>query len=504
MKKIGFDNERYLNEQSKYILERAEKFDNKLYLEFGGKLIHDFHAARILPGFDPNVKIRLLERLKEKAEIIICVYAGDIERRKTRADFGITYDVDVLRLIDDLRARDILVENVVVTRYDEQATVDTFIRRLEQNNIRVYKHSAIKGYPTDIQKIVSSSGYGANPYIETSRPIVVLTAPGPGSGKMATCLSQVYHEHEKGVPAGYAKFETFPIWSLPLKHPVNIAYEAATADLADFNQIDPFHLEAYGETSINYNRDVEIFPVVKHILRKIMGDADVYKSPTDMGVNRAGFAICDDAVVREASTQEVIRRLFRYKCEYKMGLTEIDTVNRVLMLMEQLNCKETDRPVVCPAREAADTAKESGKGNDGIYCGAAIMLPEGKIVTGRNSPLLHASSAAVLNAIKDLAKIPDDIALLDPMVVSSVSSMKSEILQNNQASLNLEETLIALSVSATSNPTVKAAIKQLHKLAGCEMHTSHIPTPGDESGLRKLGVNLTCDSNFSSKFLHAV
>jgi uncharacterized protein (UPF0371 family) len=504
MKKIGFDNEKYLNEQSTYILERAAKFDNKLYLEFGGKLVHDFHAARILPGFDPNVKIRLLERLKDKAEIIICVYAGDIERRKTRADFGITYDVDVLRLIDDLRARDILVKNVVVTRYDGQTTVDTFIRRLEQNDIRVYKHSAIKGYPTDIQKIVSPSGYGANPYIETSRPIVVLTAPGPGSGKMATCLSQVYHEHEKGVPAGYAKFETFPIWSLPLKHPVNIAYEAATANLADFNQIDPFHLEAYGETSINYNRDVEIFPVVKHILRKIMGDADVYKSPTDMGVNRAGFAICDDAVVREASTQEVIRRLFRYKCEYKMGLTEIDTVNRVLMLMEQLNCKETDRPVVCPAREAAETAKESGKGNDGIYCGAAIMLPDGKIVTGRNSPLLHASSAAVLNAIKELAKIPDDIALLDPMVVNSVSSMKSEILQNNQASLNLEETLVALSVSATSSPTVKAAIKQLHKLAGCEMHTSHIPTPGDESGLRKLGVNLTCDSNFSSKFLHAV
>jgi len=503
MKKIGFDNEKYLNEQSAYIIERAAKFNNKLYLEFGGKLVHDFHASRVLPGFDPNVKIRLLERLKEQAEIIICVYAGDIERRKTRADFGITYDVDVLRLIDDLRARDILVENVVVTRYNGQATVDTFIRRLEQNNIRVYKHSAIKGYPTDIQKIVSPSGYGANPYIETSRPIVVLTAPGPGSGKMATCLSQVYHEHEKGVPAGYAKFETFPIWSLPLKHPVNIAYEAATADLADFNQIDPFHLEAYGETSINYNRDVEIFPVVKHILRKIMGDADVYKSPTDMGVNRAGFAICDDEVVREASTQEVIRRLFRYRCEYKMGLTEIDTVNRVLMLMEQLNCKETDRPVVCPAREAADTAKAVGKGNDGIYCGAAIMF-NGKIVTGRNSPLLHASSAAVLNAIKELANIPDNIALLDPMVVSSVSSMKSEILQNNQPSLNLEETLVALSVSATSNPTVKAAIKQLHKLSNCEMHISHIPTPGDESGLRKLGVNLTCDSNFSSKFLHAV
>lgn len=504
MKKNGFDNEKYLNEQSAYIIERAAKFNNKLYLEFGGKLVHDFHAARILPGFDPNVKIRLLERLKEQAEIIICVYAGDIERRKTRADFGITYDVDVLRLIDDLRSRDILIENVVVTRYNGQATVDTFIRRLEQNNIRVYKHSAIKGYPTDVQKIVSPVGYGANPYIETSRPIVVLTAPGPGSGKMATCLSQVYHEYEKGVKAGYAKFETFPIWSLPIKHPVNIAYEAATADIADFNQIDPFHLEAYGETSINYNRDVEIFPVVKHILRKIMGDDDVYQSPTDMGVNRAGFAICDDDVVKEASRQEVIRRLFRYRCEYKMGLTEKDTVNRVLMLMEQLNCKETERAVVQPAREAADKAKKCCKGNDGIYCGAAIMLPKGKIVTGKNSHLLHAASAAVLNAIKELAKIPDDIDLLAPIVVNSVSSMKLEILQINQASLNLEETLVALSVSATSNPMVKAAIKQLHKLSNCEMHISHIPTPGDESGLRKLGLNLTCDSNFSSKFLHAV
>jgi len=504
MKPLGFDNEKYLREQSEYILERAKLFDNKLYLEFGGKLAFDYHAARILPGFDPNVKIRLLERLRDQAEIIIAVYAGDIERRKTRADFGITYDADVLRLIDDLRSRDILVGSVVVTRYDGQAAADTFIRRLERHGIMVYRHRSIRGYPADVERICSDQGYGANPHIETTRPIVVVTAPGPGSGKMATCLSQVYHEHRRGISAGYAKFETFPIWNLPLKHPINLAYEAATADLADFNQVDPFHLEAYGDTTINYNRDVEIFPVVKHILRRIMGDDRVYQSPTDMGVNRAGFAICNDAVCREAAIQEVIRRYFRYQCEDRMGLTSRDSVDRVQVLMNELEVTETYRPVVQPAREAAMAAEARCGGHDGIFCGAAVQLPSGQMVTGKNSELLHAASAAVLNGAKCLAGLPDQIHLLSQAVLQSVRQLKSELLLNSQASLDLEETLIALSVSAASNPSAQAAMGALSKLRGCEMHLTHMPTPGDEAGLRKLGVNLTCDPNFSSKFLHAV
>ena len=503
MRKIGFDNSLYIKEQSEYILERAKLFANKLYLEFGGKIAHDHHAARILPGFHPHAKMELLERLKEQAEILICVYAGDIERRKTRADFGITYDMDVLRLIDDMRRRAILVRGVVVTRYDHQPVVDTFIRRLEQHEIPVWRHRAIPGYPVDVDHIVSDAGYGINPYIPTERPIVVVTAPGPGSGKMATCLSQVYHEHQRGVNAGYAKFETFPIWSLPLKHPINIAYEAATADLGDYNQVDPFHLEAYGETSINYNRDVEIFPVVRRILERIMGEERVYKSPTDMGVNRAGFAIVDDAVCRAASTQEVIRRYFRYQCEFKMGLTGKDTVERTQIIMNELDCQETDRAVVAPARQAAESALAKGAGHDGIYCGTAIELPSGIIVTGKNSPLLHASSAAVLNAIKTLAGIPDAIDVLSSNVLESVGAMKTGILNGSEVSMNLEETLIALSVSAAANPMAQAALQKLRDLRGCEMHLTHMPPPGDEAGLRKLGLNLTCDANFSSRSLHA-
>lgn len=503
MSTLGFDHALYLREQSEYIRERAKLFQNKLYLEFGGKLVHDHHAARILPGFHPTAKIELLERLKDQAEILICVYAGDIERRKTRADFGITYDLDVLRLIDDMRRREILVRGVVITRYDRQPVVDTFIRRLEQHEIPVWRHHAISGYPADVERIVSDEGYGSNPYIPTQRPIVVVTAPGPGSGKMATCLSQVYHEHCRGIAAGYAKFETFPIWSLPLKHPVNIAYEAATADLGDFNQVDPFHLEAYGQTAINYNRDVEIFPVVRRILERIMGADRVYKSPTDMGVNRAGFAISDDAVCRAAATQEVIRRFFRYQCEYKMGLTGKETVDRVRIIMEELNCTETDRPVVAPARAAAEAARAAGRGHAGICCGAAIQLADGRIVTGKNSALLHAAAAAVVNAIKTLAGIPDHIHLISAQVLESVGAMKTRILQGSEVSMNLEETLIALSVSAAVNPMAQAALGSLQNLRGGDMHLTHMPPPGDEAGLRKLGLNLTCDANFSSKFLHA-
>jgi uncharacterized protein (UPF0371 family) len=501
IKKNGFDNDRYLKEQSASITKRAGQFDNKLYLEFGGKLLFDYHAARILPGFDPNVKMRLLQRLKDKIDIVLCIYAGDIERKKLRADFGITYDVDALKLIDDLREWDLDISAVIITRYEDQPAVKQFINRLKRRNITVYTHRATKGYPTDVDLIVSKQGYGANAYIETKKPIMVVTAPGPGSGKMATCLSQMYHDYQQGRKSGYAKFETFPIWNLPLKHPVNIAYEAATADLGDYNQVDPFHLEAYSETAINYNRDIEIFPVLKRILERITGGSAVYQSPTDMGVNRAGYAITNDEVVRAAATQEVIRRYFRYQCEYIMGFADKDTVQRVELLMKELNVGAEDRPVVKPAKEAAKAAETKKKGNEGVFCGAAIELKDGTIIKGENSPLMHAASSLVLNSIKKMAEIPKKIHLLPPNIIESISRMKSSILNTNHLSLDLEETLIALSISATTNTAAQLALEKLKELEGCEMHITHIPTPGDEAGLRRLGVNLTSAPNFSSKNL---
>ena len=497
----GFDNEKYLAEQSASILERVRKFDNKLYLEFGGKLLWDMHASRVLPGFDPNVKMRLLQQLKDKADIILCIYAGDIERKKLRADFGITYDVDALKLIDDLGDWDINVTAVVITRFDEQAATRMFKNKLERRGIPVFTHRFTKGYPTDVDLIVSEEGYGANPFIETEKPLVVVTGPGPGSGKLATCLSQVYHEHKRAVNAGYAKFETFPIWNLPLKHPVNVAYEAATADLGDFNQIDPWHLQAHGEQTVNYNRDVEVFPVVKRILKRIMGADAVYESPTDMGVNRAGFAIIDDEVVREAARQEVIRRYFRYSCEHAMGFCDKETVERTQLIMEDLEMDPLRRSVVAPARLAAEQARSAGKGNKGIFCGAAIEIPGGRIVTGKNSPLMHAASAVVLNAIKSLAELPDRIHLLSPATMESIRNLKTHVLRSKAVSLNLEEALIALSISATSNPTAEFAMEKLKDLRGCEVHLTHIPSPGDETGLRRLGVNLTSDPNFPGKEL---
>ena len=499
--KIGFDNEQYLKEQAAHIVERAAQFGNKLYLEFGGKLVFDYHAARILPGFDPNVKMRLLQKLKDRADILLCIYAGDIERKKVRADFGITYDADALKLIDDLRGWGIDVAAVIITRYEDQPAANQFINRLERRDVTVYKHRPTNGYPTDVNRIVSDEGYGANPYIETEKPIVVVTGPGPGSGKMATCLSQCYHEHRDGAASGYAKFETFPIWNLPLKHPVNVAYEAATADIADYNLIDPFHLEACGETAINYNRDVEIFPVMRRILERIMGEEAAYRSPTEMGVNRAGFAITDDALVREAATQEVIRRYFRYACEYAMGFADKDTVHRAEVLMEALNVKPGDRSTVAPASASAERAQQKGKGNEGVYCGAAIELHGGAIVTGENSPLMHAASSLVLNAVKELGGIPDNIHLLAPNTIESITDLKKEVLNAKSASLNLEETLIALSISATTNPTAQLGMEKLKELKGCEMHMTHIPTPGDEAGLRRLGVNVTSAPSFSSKNL---
>lgn len=498
----GFDSEKYLKEQSQAILARAEKFDDKLYLEFGGKLICDFHAARVLPGFDPDAKIKLLQRLKDKVDIVICIYAGDIEQKKMRADFGLAYDADTMRTIDDLRDWGLDVKAVVVTRYQDQPAVRTFINKLSRRGIKVYTHRPIQGYPTEIETIVSKKGYGANAYIETDKPIVVVTGPGPNSGKMATCLSQVYHEYQKGVRAGYAKFETFPVWNLPLNHPVNIAYEAATADLADVNMVDPFHLEAYGETVVNYNRDIEIFPVVKRICARIMEPEQLYRSPTDMGVNRVGFAISDDGIVRQAAVQEIIRRYFRYMCDYATGAADKATVDRVKLLMDDLGVTELDRKVVAPARAAAKQAEsQPDKGSNNIYCGAALELPDGTIITGKNSPLLHAASSCIINAIKYMAKLPDDLFLLSPEVINSLGKLKKETYKNKVISLDLGETLTALSVSVPSNPAARLAMRKLSRLAGCEMHISHLPTPGDELGLRKLGIHLTSEPRFTSRNL---
>jgi uncharacterized protein (UPF0371 family) len=499
--RTGFDNERYIREQTSEILERVKQFNNKLYLEFGGKLLYDYHASRVLPGYTPNVKMRLLQELKDKADILLCIYAGDIERKKIRADFGITYDSDALKLIDDLRGWGIDVLGVVITRFDNQPAATLFKNKLERRNIKVYTHRFTKGYPTDVEMIVSDEGYGANEHIEAEKPLVIVTGPGPCSGKLATCLSQLYHDYRTGMKSGYAKFETFPIWNLSLKHPVNVAYEAATADIRDFNLIDPFHLEAYDQRAVNYNRDVEVFPILKRILEKITGGESFYKSPTDMGVNRAGFAITDDETTREAAKQEVIRRYFRYRCEYVMGFADKETVQRVELFIKDFQLEPGYRRVVEPARKAAIEAQRMDKGNEGIYCGAAIALKDGTIVTGNNSPRMHAASSLVIHAIKHLAEIPDKIKLLPPHVTDSVRNLKTEILNEITLSLDLVEALIALSISATTNPAAQLAMEKLGELQGCEVHMTHIPTPGDEAGLRRLGVNLTSDPNFSTNNL---
>jgi len=501
-KQQGFDNARYIQEQTKSILKRVERFGNKLYLEFGGKLLYDYHAARVLPGYDPNVKMRLLQKLKNQADILLCIYAGDIERKKIRADFGITYDSDALKLIDDLKSWYINVVGVVITRFEEQPSAVLFKNKLDRRGIKVYTHRYTKGYPTDVDLIVSDEGYGANEYIESDKTLVIVTGPGPGSGKLATSLSQLYHDYRRGLKSGYAKFETFPIWNLPLKHPVNIAYEAATADIGDFNLIDPFHLDAYGKISVNYNRDVEAFPVLKRILEKITGGESFYRSPTDMGVNRAGFVITDDALVQNAAKHEVLRRYFRYQCEYVMGATGKETVQRVELFLRNFNLEPECRSVVDPARKAAEQARQTdGRGNDGIYCGAAISLKDGKIITGSNSPLMHAATSLIIHAIKYLAGVPDKIKLLPENITEALSRLKTEILHEKTISLDLEEALVALSISATTNPAAKLAIDKLNELQGCEVHITHIPSPGDNAGLRKLGVNLTSDPAFATNNL---
>ena len=496
--KIGFDHNKYLEEQSKYILERVNNYD-KLYLEFGGKLMFDLHAKRVLPGFDENAKIKVLHKLKDKLEVIICVYAGDIERNKIRGDFGITYDMEVFRLIDDLREHELQVNSVVITRYNDQPATTLFINKLERRGIKVYKHRATKGYPTDVDVIVSDEGYGQNPYVETTKPIVVVTAPGPGSGKLATCLSQLYHEYKRGNAAGYSKFETFPVWNVPLKHPLNIAYEAATVDLQDVNMIDPFHLETYGETAVNYNRDVEAFPLLKRIIEKITGKESIYQSPTDMGVNRVGFGIVDDEVVREASKQEIIRRYFKTGCEYKKGYVDYETFKRTRTIMDALELKEEDRKVVGVARKKLEDIKSK---QSEPASAIAFELPDGTMITGKASPLMDAASAAILNAVKYFAGINDEILLISPVVLEPILNLKDKTLQSKNIALNCEEILMALSICAATNPMAQVAVQKLSMLKGTQAHCTNIVGKTNEQTLRKLGIDLTCDQVFPTENLY--
>ncbi|MCL1888249.1 MAG: DUF1846 domain-containing protein, partial [Kiritimatiellaeota bacterium] len=464
-----------------------------------GKIMHDYHAARVLPGYDPDAKVQLLQHLRDKTEIILCVYAGDIERRKSHGDTGITYDDSSLKLIEDLKEQGLWVSTVVVTRNTDHPLVRSFAARAEGLGVRVVRHGATRGYPGDVETIVSDEGYGANPYIETSRPIVVVTGPGPGSGKLATCLSQLYHESRRGVRAGYAKFETFPVWHLPLKHPVNIAYEAATADMRDVNMIDPHYVEAHsGRIAVNYNRDIEAFPLLRAIWEKISRAPCPYASPTDMGVNRAWAGVVDEDAICAAARQEIVRRHFLYATDHIRGKCEEPTVERVAALMQSLGLSTADRRVVPAALKAAEECRREGKGYRNIFSAAAIELRDGRIITGKNSPGMHASASAVMNAIKTLAGIPDDIHLLPPHAMETILHMKADILKGRYASLNLDETLIALALASTMNTAAEAAMKKLRELRKCEMHLSHIPSNGDEAGLRRLVLRYTNEPVFAT------
>ena len=486
MKTLGFDNDQYLYTQSQKIRERIAQFGGKLYLEFGGKLYDDNHASRVLPGFQPDSKLRMLLQMKEQVEMVIAINAADIEKNKVRGDLGITYDRDVIRLIDIFRGLGLYVSSVVLTRFNEQPGVKAFQARLESLGIRVYRHYAIPGYPSDTAHIVSDQGFGKNEYIETTRELVVVTAPGPGSGKLATCLSQLYHEHERGVQAGYAKFETFPIWNLPLSHPVNLAYEAATADLNDVNMIDPFHLEAYGITTVNYNRDVEAFPVLVAIFENILGHCP-YKSPTDMGVNMVGNCITDDEITREASCQEIVRRYYDALCDVKKGKASEDVVRKLELLMKKASISPAIRTVVPLA-----LAREEETG----LPAAAMELPDGQVVTGRTSDLLGASASLLLNALKALGGIRDELHLISPVVIDPIQHLKVDHLGNRNPRLHTDEILIALSISAATNPTAELAMEQLDKLRGCQAHSSVILSSVDEKTLKRLGVDLTCDPKY--------
>lgn len=492
MKNLAFDNDLYLSMQSKHILERISQFGNKLYLEFGGKLFDDFHASRVLPGFLPDSKLKMLLTLKDKVEIIITLNASDVENNKLRSDLGITYDEETLRLIDAFRESGLYVGSVVITQYNHQPATDNFCSLLNNLGIKVYYHYTISGYPSNVQQIVSEEGFGKNDYIETSKPLIVLTAPGPGSGKMATCLSQLYHEHKRGVSAGYAKYETFPIWNLPLKHPVNLAYEAATADLNDINMIDPFHLEAYDKSATNYNRDVEIFPVLKVMFEKILGQSP-YQSPTDMGVNMAGYAIINNDAAISASQNEIIRRYFNAVEGVKRNLVDENVVEKLELIMSQANVTIEDRKSVAVAIEKAKSTGAPA---------LAIELEDGTIVTGKTSSLLGAAAAAILNALKKLGNINEDLLLISPSIIEPIQKLKVETLGNSNPRLHTDEILVALSISATTNPISHQALEQLSKLRGAQAHSTVILSEVDKNVFRKLNVNLTCEPEYSTKKLY--
>ena len=490
--KIGFDNEKYLSLQTQRILERVDSFGGKLYLEFGGKLFDDYHASRVLPGFHPDSKMKMLLQLKDKAEVVIVINASDIEKNKVRGDLGITYDVDVLRLIDAFREYGLYVGSVVLTRWANQTSAEKFEKRLQSLGIRTYRHYSIEDYPSNISRVVSDEGFGKNDYIETTRPVVVVTAPGPGSGKMATCLSQLYHEHKRGIRAGYAKYETFPIWNLPLKHPVNLAYEAATVDLSDVNMIDPFHLEAYGETTVNYNRDIEIFPVLEAMFRQIHGDCPD-KSPTDMGVNMAGKAIIDDEVCCEASRQEIIRRYYSAACAVRQGKADASETQKLEMLMRSSGIEPRMRRTVPAALTAAEVTGGPA---------TAIELPDGEIVTGKTSDLLGASAAALLNALKRLANINHAIKLISPSVIQPIQDLKINHLGSRNPRLHTDEVLLALSISAVTNPVAALALEKLDELQNCQVHSSVILSSVDVNTFKKLGVNLTQEPVYQTSRLY--
>ena len=492
MKKIGFDNEKYIKLQSENIQKRINMFGGKLYLEFGGKLFDDYHASRVLPGFVPDTKVKMLLELKDQAEIVIVINADAIEQNKKRGDLDITYDLDTLRLIDAFRGIGLYVGSVVITRFNSQPAACAFEKRLISLGIKVYKHYSIPDYPANIPLIVSEDGFGKNDYIETSRSLVVITAPGPGSGKMATALSQLYHEHKRGIKAGYAKFETFPIWNVPLKHPVNIAYEAATADLKDVNMIDSFHLDEYGEQAVNYNRDIEIFPVLREILKQIMGESP-YKSPTDMGVNMAGYCISDDEVVREASVQEIIRRYYTALCANKRGAENKDEIYKIELLMRQADATIDDRPVVAAALKKAEET-----GNPAV----AMQLEDGRIITGKTIDLLGSSSVLLLNVLTELAGIPDEIELISPTVIEPIQKLKIDHLGNHNPRLHTDEVLIALSICAVTNPTAELAMQQLSKLKGLEAHSTVILSKVDEQSFKRLGVNITYEPTYQTQSLY--
>ncbi|MCR5203338.1 MAG: DUF1846 domain-containing protein [Lachnospiraceae bacterium] len=492
MIKQGFDNEKYLSMQSEHIMERINSFGGKLYLEFGGKLFDDYHASRVLPGFKPDSKITMLKQLKDQTEVVIAIKAGDIEKNKVRGDIGITYDVDLLRLVDAFTNNGLYVGSVVITQFEGQPSIIAYEKKLKALGLKVYKHYIIPGYPSNIPQIVSDEGFGKNDYIETTRPLVVVTAPGPGSGKMATCLSQLYHEHKRGIMAGYAKFETFPIWNIPLNHPVNLAYEAATADLNDVNMIDPFHLETYGKTVVNYNRDVEVFPVLKAIFDKIMGKS-IYQSPTDMGVNMAGYAITDDEVVKKAANQEIIRRYYSVGCEIRKGNADESQRQKIELLMEKAGISIADRPVVAAANIVAE---ETGGPS------AAMEMEDGTIITGKTTELLGASSALILNALKYIAGIDKKIKLISPEVIEPIMDLKVSYLGYNNPLLHLDEILIALAIEELTNPVAKEAYACLPQLAGREVHSSVILSQIDVSVFKNLGINLTCEPQYQTKKLY--